>query len=87
MLIWIGACVLHARARALSQGKATYYIPANCLEGLLEQKLACEKLDGSEIPMNIVTCVPGDSISLGKYRMVVFPTQHRVPSQGISIIS
>lgn len=82
----IGACVAHARARALQAKKATYFIPECCKDGLLEQKAGAEKMDDHEIPMNIRICKPGEYIRLSKnFRIRVFGTEHRVPSQGYAV--
>ena len=82
----IGGCVSHARSRGLHGKKATYFVPECCKEGLLEQKAACEKMDGQEIPMNVRTCKPGEFIRLSKqFRVRAFRTEHRVPSQGYAV--
>jgi ribonuclease BN (tRNA processing enzyme) len=82
----IGGCVAHARARCLHTKSATYYVPECCKEGLLEQKSACEKMDGREIPMNVRICRPGEYVRVSKsFRIRVFQTEHRVPSQGYAV--
>ena len=84
----IGAVVSHARARALSHQPAVYYLPENCVGPILEVKAAFEKLDGREIPMVIHAVTPGDWFAIGPTLQVyVFPTCHRVPSQGYAIYS
>lgn len=83
----IGACVAHARARALSSSAATYYVPPGCLTGLQEAKSAFEKLDGSDIPMKIVVISPGESVSIGRLRFFAFETDHRVESQGYAVFA
>eukprot|EP01038_Epipyxis_sp_PR26KG_P010091 gene10091-13563_t len=84
----VGACISHARARALSASPATYYVPMHILEHLNNAKSAFEFMDGSPIPMNIVAVSPGDCISLTpRIKCVVIPTTHRVPSQGYALYS
>ena len=84
----IGAVVSHARARALTHEPAVYYMPKNCQGPILEVKAAFEKLDGREIPMVVRTVGPGDWIRLcPTLKVYVFPTSHRVPSQGYAVYS
>ena len=81
-----GACVLHARSRALSHQPATYYIPEIIQEPLQQVKQAFEVMDDRTIPMNIKVVKPGDIITLtAQYKVHVFPTIHRVPSQGYAV--
>jgi ribonuclease Z len=81
-----GACVLHARSRALTHAPATYYIPAVIAEPMAQVKKAFEQMDDREIPMNIKIVKPSDIISIGsQYLVKVFETIHRVPSQGYAI--
>lgn len=82
----IGACVTHARARALSQGPGNYYVPSNCVEALLTLKRACEALDESEIHMNIFGIEPGQRVQVHpRFFVDAFPTTHRVHSLGYAV--
>lgn len=81
-----GACVLHARGRALTHQPATYYVPAVIAEPMQQVKKAFETMDDREIPMHIKIVQPGDIIKIGsQYKIQVFETVHRVPSQGFAI--
>lgn len=83
----IGACISHARAKSLNSSGATYYVPLSCLEGLIQAKQAFEILEGKEIPMKIVGISPNEIVQITKaYKVLAFPTIHRVPSQGYAII-
>lgn len=84
----IGATVAHARARALTNAAATYYMPESCIEPILAVKAAFEALDEREIPMVIRAMAPGDSFPItSSLRVQAFPTQHRVRSQGYAVFS
>lgn len=81
----------HARVRALSTGPATYYVPPGCAEHIEAVRQGLSNLDGSEIPMNIVTVSPGEDVVLcprPEKRIVVqaFATAHRVKSQGYRVV-
>ena len=81
----IGAAVSHARMKTLmgANSQSTYYVPEACLEGLREAKVAYEKLDQSDIRMNIIAVKPGDVIQISKsLKCKVFATKHRIDSQG-----
>jgi ribonuclease Z len=80
----VGGVIDHARGKSLSSSKpATYYIPNNLLEPLLAIKAGFEAMDGKEIRMNIVPISPGDEVMISRnVKVKVFPTLHRVPSQG-----
>lgn len=82
----VGSCISHARARALSGSVAEYYVPRGIVQHLIDAKKAFEKLDNSTIPMRIVGVSPGDTFNVGSNLKVrVFPTVHRVPSQGYAV--
>jgi ribonuclease Z len=84
----VGACISHARGKTLSGKVATYFVPFCLYDSLLEAKIAFEKMDGKLIPMDIVVVEVGDTKLFGSnLKLVVFPTQHRVPSQGYAIYS
>jgi ribonuclease Z len=81
-----GCCISHARGKALTSHKATYYVPAAIKDALLQAKAAFEVMDDHEIPMNIVSINPGDSVDISPtVRVMAFLTYHRVPSQGYAV--
>ena len=83
-----GACISHARGRALSGSPASYYVPVEIVDHLNQARVAMEKMDGSLIPMNIIPLRPGDTTMIGNsLKVQVIPTIHRVPSQGYAIYS
>lgn len=78
-----GACISHARAKALNSSPSTYYIPSAIKEAFMMAKQGFELMDGREIPMNIVEVNPNDEIVISsELKVKVFATEHRVPSQG-----
>ncbi len=80
-----GACISHARAKALSSAPSTYYIPSAIKDAFLMAKQGFEAMDGHEIPMKIVEVNPNDEITLSaSLKVRVFATEHRVPSQGFA---
>ena len=82
----IGASVMHARSKALTKKTATYYVPVDSVGPLEEARAAFSKLDGGDIPMNIVPLQPGESVVVnGELVVKAFPTVHRVPSQGYAL--
>lgn len=82
----VGSCISHARARSLSGSVAEYYVPHDIVKHLNDAKKAFEKLDNSTIPMTIIGVGPGDTFAFGSNMKVkVFPTCHRVPSQGYAV--
>ena len=84
----IGSCIAHARARTLMGPPASYYVPIGIVDHLKEAKAAFERLDNACIPMKIIGIQPGDIIHAGScYKIKVFETIHRVPSQGYAIYS
>jgi ribonuclease Z len=83
----VGSCIAHARGKALLSGPATYYVPQDIVGHLNEARAAFEKLDDAPIAMNIVGVKPGDEFRMGSYKVKVFATIHRVPSQGYAIYS
>lgn len=92
-----GACINHARARALSYlGKKNleevknlipvYYVPIEIKETLERAQKLYEELDGREIPMFIRGVQPGDELVISPTITVkVFKTVHRVPSVGYAV--
>lgn len=83
----IGACICHARAKSLNSTSVTYYVPPSCVEGLIQAKQSFELLEGKEIPMKIIGISPNETVQITKsYKVLAFPTLHRVPSQGYAII-
>ncbi len=86
----VGAAISHARARALTNGPATYYVPEGIEEDLQIAKEAFGRMDGKDIPMDIRVMRPGESALVGsknQYRVLAFATTHRVQSQGYAIYS
>ena len=82
----IGACVMHARAKMLTSRQSIYYVPTESVGPLDEARVAFSKMDGKDIPMNIVPLKPGDVVKVNSNLIVkVFPTIHRVPSQGYAL--
>ena len=82
----IGASIMHARGKMLTSRQSIYYVPTESVEPLHEARVAFSKMDGKDIPMNIISVKPGDIISIGSDISVrVFPTIHRVPSQGYAL--
>jgi ribonuclease Z len=82
----IGASIMHARGKMLTSRQSIYYVPTESVEPLHEARVAFSKMDGKNIPMNIIAVKPGDIISIGTDITVrVFPTIHRVPSQGYAL--
>ena len=82
----IGGSVSHARNKVMTSKSAVYYVPVDNVAALEEARAAFSKLDGRDIPMNIVPCQPGDCIEVNDKLVVrVFPTVHRVPSQGYAV--
>lgn len=83
----IGALLNHARARTLSNKPAKYYVPMSAVEPLLQAKAAYEALDGHAFQADIVGVQPGDVLRIHpNVKAVVFPTKHRVPSQGYALV-
>lgn len=83
----IGALLNHARARTLSNKPAKYYVPMSAVEPLLQAKEAYEALDGHAFQADIVGVQPGDVLRIHpNIKAVVFPTKHRVPSQGYALV-
>eukprot|EP01036_Dinobryon_divergens_P026322 gene26322-34950_t len=84
----VGACISHARARAISFSPASYYVPYGVYDALLDAKLAFEKMDGAPIPMNIFKISPGESVHVtAKLRVATITSVHRVESQGYAVFS
>ena len=86
----VGACISHARARALTHSVAKYYVPADVAVHLEEIRSSFSKLDGNEIPMDIIIISPGESVRVGtddRLRVQTFQTEHRVPAQGYAVYS
>ena len=82
----VGSCISHARARSLSGSVAEYYVPRDIVKHLDDARKAFEKLDNSAIPMKIIGVGPGDTFTFGtNMKVKVFPTCHRVPSQGYAV--
>jgi ribonuclease Z len=82
----IGASVLHARAKMLTSKPSIYYVPVESVEPLNEARVAFSKMDGKDIIMNIVPLKPGDVVTVNSDLVVkVFPTIHRVQSQGYAL--
>jgi ribonuclease Z len=82
----IGAIISHARARALQRKPAKYYVPHFAFAHLETARKAFSELDGCDIPMEIIAVAPGDTILCdGNFKVVVFGTDHRVPSQGYAL--
>ena len=82
----IGASIMHARGKMLTSRQSIYNVPTESVEPLEEARRAFSKMDGKDILMNIVPLKPGDVISIGADISVrVFPTIHRVPSQGYAL--
>jgi ribonuclease Z len=82
----IGASVLHARAKMLTSKPSIYYVPVESVEPLNEARVAFSKMDGKDIIMNIVPLKPGDVVTVNSDLVVkVFPTVHRVQSQGYAL--
>ena len=82
----IGACVMHARAKMLTSKQSVYYVPTESVGPLDEARAAFSKMDGKDIPMNIVPIKPGDIVKVNSNLIVkVFQTIHRVPSQGYAL--
>ena len=83
----IGATVQHARASFSGQSNSTYYVPPQCTSLLEDAKKAFETLDNGEISMDIQPMQPGDAVNIGSgFRVLAFPTTHRVQSQGYFIV-
>lgn len=87
----IGAIMLHARGARLQKGTPKYYVPTECIEALEQARIAFSTLNGDEIPMEIVSMSPGDSVVIGsnrsKFRVIALETKHRVQSQGYAVYS
>lgn len=87
----IGAVMLHARGARMRKGTPNYYVPADLCEALEQARVAFSTMDGQDIPMNIVSMNPGESVMIGnqqsKFRVTAFATAHRVQSQGYAIYS
>lgn len=82
----IGASVLHARAKMLTSKPSIYYVPVESVEPLNEARVAFSKMDGKDIIMNIVPLKPGDVVTVNSDLVIkVFPTIHRVQSQGYAL--
>lgn len=82
----VGACISHARAKALSSSPSTYLVPHEIVESLEAARKAFSSMDGAEIPMNIVGISPGDTIMISRFvEARVFATEHRVASQGYAL--
>ena len=82
----IGACIIHARAKMLTSRQSIYYVPTESVGPLEDARVAFSKMDGKDIPMNIIPVCPGDVVYINTDLIVkVFPTIHRVPSQGYAL--
>ena len=89
----IGQCIALARIKALNKWQGKYYVPYEAVEALEEARVAMSKLDNCDIPMDVVPVKPGDEIIVDinasnrivSMKVVVFPTVHRIPSQGYAV--
>lgn len=89
----IGQCISLARIKALNKWTAKYYIPYEAADALEEARVAMSKLDNRDIPMDIISVKPGDEIVIDNtkfgdiigFKITVFPTVHRIPSQGYAV--
>jgi ribonuclease BN (tRNA processing enzyme) len=82
----IGACISHARVKALTKSTCKYYVPEEVIIPLEEARVAFSKMDGKDIPMELISVKPGDIIPVGNQLNVkVFQTIHRVQSHGYAI--
>ena len=75
-------------ARGLSLPPASYYVPSEVYDGLIDAKLAFEKMDQSPIRMKIIKLSPGETVHVNKFtKVVAISTVHRVKSQGYALYS
>ena len=89
----IGQCISLARIKSLQKWPGKYYVPYEAVEALEEARIAMSKLDGQDIPMEIIPLKPGDEIIIDKtvcgniiqMKVKVFQTIHRISSQGYAI--
>lgn len=82
----IGACVMHARAKMLTSRQSIYYVPVESVGPLEDARIAFSKMDGKDIPMNIIPIGPEDVVNVNSDLFVkVFRTIHRVQSQGYAL--
>jgi len=83
----IGGLIAHAHARAAKGNPAHYYVPLEICDDLHKLLKCHETLGSRKIGGYIHGVRPGDEISLAPNITVkVYRTEHRVPSQGYSIL-
>lgn len=84
----IGGMIPYARAKALSFGSGSYYVPEVVLEPIKAAKAAYEAMSNEKIEMDLIPMSPGDPPVWLNNRIAVFafPTLHRVASQGYGVI-
>jgi len=69
------------------QPPPTFYVPSGLREPLLRIIRAWEDIEQHRYEFALLEVKPGDQIEINKHIQVqVFPTLHRVPSQGYSIV-
>lgn len=84
----IAALISHARCASQRGSNVKYYVPKACVDSINKIREAFQVMDGSEISMNLIGVDPGEEITFGensRFKIVVFKTDHRCPSQGYAI--
>jgi len=82
-----GGIAYHAATRDLYKAPApTWYVPRENAPDIEALLAVWRRLDGSDLPVNLVACGPGDSLDLGKGWVAhPFRSPHRVPTQGYAL--
>jgi len=85
----MGAVALHVARRALRRAPPPrYLVPRENEDDFNAMLDAWRRLDSSDLPCTVEATGPGDEVRVRKDLVAqVFPTQHRVPSQGYHLFS
>ena len=84
----MGGVANHCATRAMmGMSPPRYVMPARNVEAFHDLLDAWRRLDGSELPCEVVGVTPGDVVELGKGRRArVFQAYHRVPTVGYALV-
>ena len=82
-----GGLAYHAATRDLYKVKPpTWYVPHENAADILALLDVWRRLDGSDLPVTVVPCGPGDAVDLGGGWVArPFRSPHRVPCQGYAL--
>lgn len=82
-----GGLAYHAATRDLYKVKPPiWYVPHENAKDILDLLDVWRRLDGSDLPVTVVPCGPGDAVDLGAGWIArPFRSPHRVPCQGYAL--